>query len=146
MKKFLFILILCLIFTPKPLHAETNKCPILIIDDSTDTVGQRLVYKFKEAIRRSSTMTITLDKKSAALEIQFSTLDRLPDTPGLSTIYSVTWILILGDKTRTFYDSTLGYCGASRLDEDAENFVAKTDAIVDEIATAVLELKNGGID
>jgi hypothetical protein len=144
LKKFLFAIIFTtLLFVPQITFAEANKIPVIVIDESTDSVGQRLVYKFKEEIRQSSTLSITLDQKAAALEIQISTMDRLPDSPGLSTMYSVVWVMTLGGTTRTFYYNSLGYCGGNRVDEYAEIFLARTDQIMDEISVAFNDvLKN----
>jgi len=86
----------------------------------------------KEIFRSSQRFDLT-DDDSAVMLIVFQTMPRYPKQPDSSTIYSIVWASRLIQSWPIYIDSTLGYCGAQKIDEVAEDLVADTDNVVSDI-------------
>lgn len=114
------------------IHQEPFKIKIQIIGNQEDITGRRLVFKMKEIFRSSQRFDLT-DDDSAVMLIVFQTMPRYPKQPDSSTIYSIVWASRLIQSWPIYIDSTLGYCGAQKIDEVAEDLVADTDNVVSDI-------------
>jgi hypothetical protein len=92
-----------------------------------DSVGQRLVYRIKEGLRRSSRFDL-VEQHSFGLEISIVTVEGVRDNPGNSTVFSVIWVWNNLEQPYPFYiTSEVGYCGSKRIQECAEGLVASTN-------------------
>ena len=96
-----------------------------------DSVGGRLVFGVKEAIRRSSGMTLAEREQDALISVRIVTLD--PDTNnssnGYRTIYSLVWTARTMHATPVdmYLSNSVGLCGSGRVAECAEELTADTD-------------------
>jgi hypothetical protein len=71
------------------------KFKIQVVDNSSDPVGQRLVYQLKEKIRGSHSMELIPNCDNGCWRIIVHTLDKEPDGSALkanATIFSVVWL------------------------------------------------------
>jgi hypothetical protein len=110
------------------------KFKIQVVDNSSDLVGQRLVYQLKEKIRASHSMDLIPNCDNGCWRIIVYTLDKEPDDSALkgrATVFSVIWLGMPQNQpgTALFLDSTIGYCGSERVVETAENIIAHTDRL-----------------
>ena len=105
--------------------------------NSSDLVGSRLEFAFKEKIRRSAGMQLVTKEEPGTISLYLVTLD--PDaktsTSGHRTIYSAVWVLKTFHKepVTSFIASSVGTCGGNRVQECAEDFAAKADKETSEI-------------
>ena len=123
MAKVLLIVVLVLI----PLAASAQVA-VQIVHSGYDTVGQRLVFYYKEAIRRSSSFRLVLDD-NLGLRVRVVTLEPAGSGGvGYSTVYSATWTWNNPDQLFDFYlTQVVGTCGSSRVHECAENLLVETN-------------------
>lgn len=109
--------------------AQTIK--VWVDDTAKDTVGQRLVYAFKEQIRRSAALAITENEEDDAgrLGVHIVTMDPDDNKNGNWTIYSFTVTMRTFHKypTEAYLVQSVGKCGSSRIEECASGLVATTD-------------------
>jgi hypothetical protein len=117
------------------------KFKIQVVDNSSDLVGQRLVYELKEKIRASQSMDLIPNCDNGCWRIIIYTLDKEPDDSALkgrATVFSVIWLGMPQNQpgTALFLDSSIGYCGGQRVAETAENIVAQTDRLFSKMSAA----------
>ena len=111
--------------------AQTNQIAIIVSATSDDIVGQRLVYKVKEELRRSTGLRLAEANENSGLYLRLVTLDSDTNAPGVSTTYSAVWVLESPDFIWPYFlHATAGYCGTSRVDETAQSLVAITDEVL----------------
>src|SRR5882762_412936 len=97
--------------------------------DPDDSVGQRLVFQLREAVRRSAAFTLTIGDEPR-IRLVIRTMNRLPDQPNISSIYSVVWVGQGKDTLPVYLDSTIGFAGSAVLQSSAETILARTDKLV----------------
>ena len=98
---------------------------------NNDTVGQRMAYKIREGLRRSSSMKVADSYGDSVIQMSLVCLD--PSTGESGTVsrysYSITFL-----NTKGYYDYLLthgvGNCGTRRVDECADGLVADIDSEV----------------
>lgn len=130
-KTFAGFIIVVMALATVALSAESPKPKVEVVDHSSDPVGERLVYNIKEKIRSSLSLDLTSDQKSSHLRLIITTTDKEPNAKGNATIFSVVWVVIFkDDPLPRFLDSTIGYCGTTRIAESAENVLASTDKLI----------------
>jgi hypothetical protein len=115
------------------------KFKIQIVDNSSDSIGQRLVYELKEKIRASQSMELTSNCDNGCWRIIVLSVDKENQNEalkGFATVFSVIWIGVADfpKGTPLFLDSTIGYCGGQRVKETAEDIVAHTDRLLGRMA------------
>lgn len=125
--------LLVLLGTVFPVIANATM-PVEIVQTTSDSVGQRLVYYVKEDIRASDSMTLTFNEKIPRLQVQIVTIDENPANPGYSTAYS---FVVLWENPKElfpfFLNNYVGYCGADRVRACASDLVANISENSDEI-------------
>ena len=127
---------------PGNAKAEEDRIPIYInADCSSDSVGQRLVYKTREAIRASRRMYETLEYPKSLIQLQIVCLEPDRDEAGSVTryAYAITAINIKG-KFDHLINFGVGTCGTSRINECAESRTASTD---ESVAEVIASFRNG---
>ena len=112
-----------------PSHSVQAQMPVHIEATTPDSVGNRLVFAMREAIRRSSSMTLEDRAEDGFLLLKVVTLN--PDESARSnrTIYSIVWISKTLHETpvQMYLTNSVGLCGTSRVQHCAEDIVAETD-------------------
>ncbi len=134
--KYLFFLFI--IFTLNIL-AQSEKFAIEIIDNTSDNVGESLVYQIKEKIRESNSLRLTL-KDEGRMQIEIKTLSY--EKSQVLTIYTVIWILKPVGQLPIYYESTLGYVGIDRINNVAISLVAQTDRLIEELKKTLNEINS----
>lgn len=114
-------------------HSQVS---IRVDSSGDDIVGKRLVYNVKEELRESSAFKLL--STNATINMLIHTMDRFPDSPNVSTMYSVVW-LYTANNQRTYLDSTLGFAGADVVDQSAETIVANTDDLLEQLRRILIE-------
>jgi hypothetical protein len=97
--------------------------------DPDDSVGQRLVFQVREAVRRSAAFTLTIGDEPR-IRLVIRTMNRLPEQPNISSIDSVVWVGRGKDTLPVYLDSTVGFAGSAVLQSSAETILARTDNLV----------------
>ena len=123
------------VLTPHAVRAQQNTpvaVEIVASTDPGDNVGERWVFQLKEAVRRSAAFRLT-EGSEARLRILVSTMNRLPDNPNLSTMYSVIWVLKGQGDLPILLDSTMGYAGSNTLQSSVEGVLARTDRVLSDL-------------
>lgn len=124
MRRILLLIILILIFSI--LLAEDFIMPVMVDYSGDDSVGGRLVYEFKEEIKKSESMRLSLIDEFG-IRISIITMDSNKSDTGYSTVYSIVWLWNTpGDPFPFYLTSSVGYCGSSRVSEVAKDLVAAT--------------------
>lgn len=127
------ILLLLLFASHSSLFALVEETPPLYVDvqaNAKDSLGERLVYKIKELIRKSSRLTLT-ETEFPRMTVFVSTMPLDNDDPNLAIIYSVIWTGVYASGQREIYlNSQLGKVGSSKLEGTAEGIAAETDRLM----------------
>lgn len=97
--------------------------------DPDDSVGQRLIFQVREAVRRSAAFTLTTSDEPR-IRLIIHTMNRFPEQPNISTIYSVVWVGQGKGTLPVHLDSTIGFAGSAVLQSSAETILATTDKLV----------------
>ena len=126
---------------PLNIYAQTQ---IEVVDESTDVTGEILVYRIKEGFRNSSAFGLN-DGFGSRLQMRISTMPKFDDNPGIATIYSIIWLIVLSEETTSnvqylYWDSTLGYCGRDVVVSTAQAMVARTDKKVTILRKALKDM------
>src|SRR5690606_32516850 len=114
--------------------SNTNYVPVYVnAECEDDSVGERLAYKVREAIRRSASMKVAVSYSDSVIQSSIVCLNPNSDDRGVISRYShaITFI-----NTKGTYDYELihgvGTCGVNKIDSCAESIAASIDkAIVD---------------
>jgi hypothetical protein len=103
---------------------------VTLRQNGADMVGGRLGYAVKEALRRSAGMRWVESPRDASVTVVLSTLAY--DQNNAMTVYGVAWLGYSPPSSPYDYhlDETVGFCGASRVNECADSIVAVTDQVV----------------
>ena len=128
MLRLIAVLIACV--TP---HLVMAQMPVEVIHSGRDSVGQRLVFYYKEAIRSSASFTLALNP-TLGLRVRIVTLDPDDASRGYSTAYSATWTWTNPQSPFDLYlTQYVGLCGASRVRSCAEDLLVTTNNQLEDI-------------
>lgn len=116
--------------TPKKSEETVNKkTPVAIEHDDNDLVGTRLVYRLKEMLGRSSLMQPT-NKDEKKLILVLKTKEEFPGRPGLTSIYSISWLFSSREGALRYYlTAEAGIVDSASIDQTAETILGKTDKL-----------------
>lgn len=107
---------------------------VCVSAQADDVVGERLVYRVKELIRKSNAMKLlSSERDRGCVRVIINTMEEKGpgDLHNVATVYSVTWAVSYSDlPCLNYVNSTVGYCGSARLSDAAEGIVARTEKIV----------------
>ena len=132
------------------MHAEGTKVVVCVEHTGTDSIGQRLVFAVREAIRASTGYTLG-DKTEAAVAITLTTLNPNANTlrkTGISTISSVVFTMTnpgpyKKNNPQTWYPlyltSLVVNVGESRVDAYGKSILADLDSAIEVYNQAVRE-------
>jgi hypothetical protein len=113
--------------------------PVEVVSSGQDPVGQRLVYFFKDAIRRSSTFTLSLEE-NLGFRVSIVTLDpeQRRTAEGYWTVYSATWTWNNPEQPFPFYlQQVVGTCGSNRVRECADSLLVVTNDQLERVARLI---------
>jgi hypothetical protein len=133
----LFIVLIVITFSSN-LFSQTS---IQVIGYSEDITGERLIYLFKEEIRKSKTFDL-VGSTGDRWQIVIKTMPKEKDNPNISTIYLVVWNVVFEnicdiDEISMYYSSTIGYCGMNVVLHSAQSLVAQTDEYISDFLEEV---------
>lgn len=122
--------------------AQDGKISVAVDHSGSDTVGQRLVFAVREAIRASSGYKL-VSGKEAILHISLVTLDpeRSPSASGYWTAAAVAYTMrndlpLNKADPQTWYPiyltTNIVLAGMSRVDDQAKGILATLDAQVEQ--------------
>lgn len=138
--KLSFVTIAIAILAAAIVHGADKSATIKIqvVDNSSDPVGQRLVYQLKEKIRASHSLELIPNGDTGSIRIIIFSLDKESENPSLkghATVFSVIWLGVTASQPAApiFLYSTIGYTGSQRVSETAENILAETDRLVSKM-------------
>ncbi len=114
--------------------AETPaQVSVEVIHSGQDSVGQQLVFYYKEAIRSSASFHLTLGS-TLGFRVRIVTLDPSEIKSSYSTVYSATWTWNNPEKPFDFYlTQYVGTCGANRVRSCAEDLLVATNTELEKI-------------
>ncbi len=99
-----------------------------------DSVGQRLAYKVREGLRRSSSMKVADSYGDSVIQMSLVCLDPSAGESGSVSRYSYSITFL---NTKGYYDYQLthgvGTCGTRRVEECADGLVADIDSEVGKL-------------
>jgi hypothetical protein len=134
--KVLLFLCASLLFLSSQAHAATTAMPVEIISTGDDAVGQRLIYAVKEKIRSSSSLQLTFNQTKPRIQVYIGTMDLTGNGLESSVATSFSIAIAFKDSNRPLpllLDNFPGYCGTSRVNEEADSIVAAISEQVDYI-------------
>ncbi len=120
------------VFSSQVVYAA--KTPIYIQTNTADAAGVNFAYAVREAIRRSSTMSLVNHKKDSKIFLDILTAPPPSEYSGL-TFYSVVWALNNATMPSYYLNNYIGYCGIIVLDACANNIIAETDKVISFLST-----------
>jgi hypothetical protein len=137
-----FVAVLLLATSSPAAESEKYFVPVYVSAQCDgDSVGERLIYKVREAIRRSASMQLADAYKDSIIQANIICSTPSDDDKNVITRYSQSVTFI---NTKGTYDFALthavGRCGASKIDSCAERLAASID---DAITEAKAEMSNG---
>ena len=121
-------------------QSDEQSVNVSVYHSGDDPVGRRLVYQFREQIRRSEGLNLN---QEAIYIISFVTLASDGQDELAGTTYSMTLTIRLPDSmwgpatTERFIHSVVGFCGSQRVAETAQNVVAIVDGEINEFKQAM---------
>ena len=114
---------------------ETYYLPVHLFSQcDDDSVGQRIAYKVREGLRRSSSMTVADRYGDSVIQMSLVCLDPSAGENGTVSRYSYS-ITFLNSKGYYDYQLThgVGNCGGRRVDECADGLVADIDCEIGKL-------------
>ena len=100
--------------------------PVEVSHTGDDLVGKRLVYFLKDGIQKSSSLRLTSENEPR-VQIRIISIEDGNLDPGISSVYSVSWLLNDTVALMPYYlASNVGYCGSDRAKYCAESLVVTT--------------------
>ena len=134
LKKLLFLLLFVPAAAASPQEGKSYLPVHLFSQCDNDTVGQRLAYKVREGLRRSSSMKVADSYSDSVIQMSLVCLDPSAGENGSVSRYSYSITFL---NTKGYYDYQLthgvGNCGTRRVDECADGLVADIDSEVGEL-------------
>ena len=109
---------------------EKSYLPVYLFSQcDNDSVGQRIAYRVREGLRRSSSMKLADSYVESVIQMSLVCLDPSPGDNGTISRYSYS-ITFLNRKGYYDYQLThgVGNCGTRRVDECADGLVADIDS------------------
>ena len=118
---------------------EKSYLPVHLFSQcDNDTVGQRVAYRVREGLRRSSSMKVADSYGDSVIQMSLVCLDPPQGESGVVSRYSYSITFL---NTKGYYDYQLthgvGNCGSSRVDECADSLVANIDKEVGELKSKI---------
>jgi len=108
---------------------------------SKDPVGERIAFKVREGLRRSSSMTSVDTYTDSVMQISIVCIDPDEDKVGSVSNYSYAITTLNTDGHYDFQITHgVGTCGTRRVDECAEGLVADIDSAISD---AIRHVKDG---
>jgi hypothetical protein len=108
---------------------------------SKDPVGERIAFKVREGLRRSSSMASVDTYSDSVMQLSIVCID--PDKDKIGSISNYSYA-ITTTNTEGYYDFQIthgvGTCGTRRVDECAEGLVADIDKAISD---AIRRVKDG---
>jgi hypothetical protein len=105
---------------------QQRQMAVEVLHTGTDTVGQRVVFYFKEAIRQSSSLTLALSE-THGFKMRFISRDNPGTREGSQTVIAATLTFFDPKSGVDFFMNTrLQFCGADRAKECAERILIDT--------------------
>lgn len=101
---------------------------------SRDTVGKSLTSELKQQIKESDKYRLA---SKASMIIKMNSMARNENNPSAATVYSVIWTVPASGSISYFYKSTLGICGANRVEDIAHSLMEDTNQYATELAKAL---------
>jgi hypothetical protein len=128
----LVIMAVCFVVVPQKVLAQ-QKIPVVVIHDGNDSVGERLVYQVKEAVRRSAGFRL-VQENEPGYRMRLITRDlnqiTYKNSPvGIATIYAVTITIKPPGQPEVFLVSDMANCTTNRINEVAEILVRELDKV-----------------
>ena len=114
---------------------EKSYLPVHLFSQcDNDTVGQRVAYRVREGLRRSSSMKVADSYGDSVIQMSLVCLDPSAGDNGTVSRYSYS-ITFLNNKGHYDYQLThgVGNCGTRRVDECADGLVADIDSEVGKL-------------
>lgn len=113
---------------PNTLNAQVP-FKVYVSATADDSVGSRLAYAVREAIRRSAGLRYTNNRDEAAMAISIVTMNPDKNHRGENrTIYSLVLTVELSDiDIAALVSHSVGVCGSARVEECADEIVAEAD-------------------
>ena len=137
MKKYYFIVLLLItisFITFSPINAENSQgfsaFPVEVQSNCNDSIGQRLVYEFKELVRKSNSMKLTTENESR-IQVIIQSMDSDDKRPNIYSIYTVIWNIVPKNGVPHYFNSVMGYCGSLVISDVASRLIAQTDEKID---------------
>lgn len=128
MKKYFIAIIILILATSLSAQKESDNLvvPIEFITNCGDLIGDSLVTIISEKIDRHENLKLA-NGEEIRIILQLTSMDRLPERPNLSCIYSSTWLLKTPEYIfDTYLTSELGITSKSIVEKSAEGIVNKT--------------------
>lgn len=111
-----------------------------------DQVGRQLIFELREALRRSSGLSLADRSNDARIHVRFVTLDPDANTSssGIHTVYSmvITFRTFHEFPVNAYLTSIVGTCGKNRTESCAKSLLTDIDEQVTSIRSAILELRD----
>jgi len=121
-----------------PAQAEVA---VQVVHSGDDSIGQRLAYFYKEALRNSSEFVVALDPQ-LGFRVRLITLDPTERETGYSTVYSAVWTWNNPEEPYDFYLTTVvGTCGSNRVKGCAEDLLVTTSQQFEKIRAILSQAK-----
>lgn len=125
------------------------RAAVYVQSAADDPVGRLLAYEIREAVRRSSGLSLADRETDARFILRLVTLD--PDkerSPGISTVYSAVYTMhTLHDTPVEMYlDSYVGTCGSSRVESCGRRMTATLDEKASEFRALIRNMLDAARD
>lgn len=105
--------------------------PIEIDSDCGDFVGDSLIVLLKNKINDDENLILSSEGPIRII-LKIITMDRLPERPNLSSIYSAIWLLKTPDEIfDTYMTSEIGITSKIHVTGTADNIISKTFDIIE---------------
>jgi hypothetical protein len=122
---------LCILVSLLGSKAFAFDIPVEVIESGEDRLGRRLVYLLKEGINKSSSMHITYNKDELRITVRILTVAN--GAPKSATAYGASFLISRPKELAIYDSSTVGYCGADRLQECADSLVVDAYNLAEEV-------------
>ena len=135
------VLVLMALSAPSQVRAADPYTIFVRTQCNGDSVGERIGYKVREGIRKSTSMTTVESISDSIVQMSIVCIDPDPDQAGSVSRYSYA---ITTTNTDGHYDFLIthgvGSCGTRRVDECSEGLVADIDSAISD---ALRRIKDG---
>lgn len=142
------IVAVCLFFSVGASDAQTQRpaIPVEVEHQGEDAIGQRLIFFFEEAIRRSTLFKLASDDPHRGFRLVVLTRDPDPhlDTSGGRTMYALATLWRYQNAPVDVYlNHSYGICGASRVRDCADALLVDLNADWEEFLRETARQQTG---